>query len=376
VGRLPEEIRQILDLSRWAPSGDNTQPWRFEILDGRHVVVHGFDTRDHCVYDLDGHASQISLGALLQTMEIAASLHGMRMVFVRRRGPSDTRPTFDVEFTSDRSAAANSLGAFIERRSVQRRPLKTRPLTAGEKSTLEQAVGPEYRVQWIEGFGPKLRAAVLMFRNAKLRLTMPEAYEVHRSIIDWGQRYSEDRVPDQALGADAGTLKLMRFVLGSWGRVRFFNRFMAGTWAPRIQMDLIPGLACAAHVVIHATRPPETVDDWVAVGQATQRFWLTATQLGLWHQPEVTPLIFARYLRRGIAFTRETDVARGAQALQDALIDVVGSSSDRAVWMGRIGAGAAPRSRSTRLPLQRLLEPVAPDEAVRATNSSPSVSNR
>jgi nitroreductase len=22
---------QILDLARWAPSGDNTQPWRFEI---------------------------------------------------------------------------------------------------------------------------------------------------------------------------------------------------------------------------------------------------------------------------------------------------------------------------------------------------------
>ena len=28
-----EVLVKILDLARWAPSGDNTQPWRFEIVD-------------------------------------------------------------------------------------------------------------------------------------------------------------------------------------------------------------------------------------------------------------------------------------------------------------------------------------------------------
>ena len=63
---LDPVLEAILDLARWAPSGDNTQPWRFEIKDARRLVVHGFDTRAHCVYDLDGHPSQISLGALLE----------------------------------------------------------------------------------------------------------------------------------------------------------------------------------------------------------------------------------------------------------------------------------------------------------------------
>ena len=52
-------IEQILELARWAPSGDNTQPWRFEIADAQSLVVHGFDTREHCVYDLDGRPSQM-----------------------------------------------------------------------------------------------------------------------------------------------------------------------------------------------------------------------------------------------------------------------------------------------------------------------------
>ncbi|HWW68783.1 MAG TPA: nitroreductase family protein, partial [Duganella sp.] len=74
---LDATLEQILELARWAPSGDNTQPWRFEILDARRLIVHGHDTRDHCVYDLDGHPSQISLGALLETMAIAASTFGL-----------------------------------------------------------------------------------------------------------------------------------------------------------------------------------------------------------------------------------------------------------------------------------------------------------
>ena len=65
---MNQTLRDILDLARWAPSGDNTQPWRFAIEADDRVVVYGHDTRATCVYDLDGHPSQISLGALLETM--------------------------------------------------------------------------------------------------------------------------------------------------------------------------------------------------------------------------------------------------------------------------------------------------------------------
>ena len=39
-------IGRILDLARWAPSGDNTQPWRFRLTDDRHFTLIGNDTRD------------------------------------------------------------------------------------------------------------------------------------------------------------------------------------------------------------------------------------------------------------------------------------------------------------------------------------------
>ena len=44
----------------------------------------------------------------------------------------------------------------------------------------------------------------------------------------------------------------MRWGLQSWDRVKMLNRFFAGTWLPRLQMDLLTGLRCAAHFVIVA----------------------------------------------------------------------------------------------------------------------------
>jgi hypothetical protein len=348
-------ISQILELARWAPSGDNTQVWRFEIAGPRHLVVHCFDTRTHCVYDLDGHPSQMSQGALLETISIAASAHGLRADIARRQHSPETHPQFDVHFVADPAIEASPLVAVISSRSVQRRPLSTRALTAAEKQTLQAAVGSDYQVQWIEGFGPRLQAARLMFSNAKLRLTMPEAYETHRRIIQWNAVHSADRVPDQALGVDNATLRVMKWAMVSWGRLSTMNALM-GTWAARLQMDLVPGLACAAHFVLKARQQPRSIDDYVAAGRAVQRFWLTLTHLGLFMQPEMTPLIFASYVRNGVRFSRIDKLQSAAAGLQRQLVALVGDDVPHAVFIGRLGAGKQPRARSLRKPLAELLK--------------------
>jgi nitroreductase len=353
-------LEQILELARWAPSGDNTQPWRFEVRGLQHVVVHGFDTREHCVYDLDGHASQISLGALLETAAIAATLHGWRMQTSRRIDAPADRPTFDLRFESDPTLRADPLAQQIERRSVQRRPMHLRRLSGEQKQELEASVGPRYRLHWFEGFAAKQRVARLLFRSAKLRLTMPEAYRVHRDIIEWDARFSVDRVPDQALGASRASLRLMRFAMQSWPRVRFFNTFLAGTWPPRLELDFVPALACAAHFVLVAPAPPTTTDDYVAAGRVMQRLWLTATRLGLVMQPEVTPLIFARYARDATPFSAQPGLAGGARVVRERIDGLLGTAeAEAAVFMGRLGTGPVAQARSVRQPLDTLMLPAS-----------------
>jgi nitroreductase len=349
-----DTIRKILDLARWAPSGDNTQPWRFELVDSQHFIIHGHDTRGDTVYDLDGRASQLSLGALIETAAIAASGHGLALVAKRREGMPETQPTFDVELTPNAGDPSPLINA-IQMRSVQRRPLSTRRLTANEKRELEAAVGPQHQVLWFEGLSERWQWTKLLWANAGLRLRLPEAFEVHRRVIQWDSRFSPDRIPDQALGVDALTIAMMRQAMTSWERIQFMNKWLAGTIAPRLLMDLLPAMACAAHIAILARQPDEGSNGQIAAGRAVQRFWLTAARLGLQHQPAMTPLIFSRFIRDQRAFTSDPACKIVAQQLASAFDERLAGRSSSAVWLGRIGAGSPAQARSLRRPLSELM---------------------
>lgn len=357
---LREPLRTIVDLARWAPSGDNTQPWRFELVGESALRVSGFDTREYCVYDLDGRPSRLSIGAMLETLRIAASLSGMRTEVSRDCSAPEAAPVFDVNLVPDLAVAPHPLASFIKSRSVQRRPLSTRPLSPSEKQALEAAVGTGFRVHWFETPAVRRRFARLMFRSAGIRLSIEEAYRVHASVIEWNATESVDRIPDAAVGLDPVSLLAMRWAMRSWSRTRFVSRYLGGTLPPRLQLDLLPAFFCAGHVVITAENELSGHDDRLdadfEAGGAVQRFWLTAESLGLLHQPELTPLVFSRYAAEGRRFTRNEVAQREAEGLREAMAALVGEDTlRRAVWLGRVGAGRRARARSLRLPLEALL---------------------
>lgn len=346
-------MEQILELAKWAPSGDNTQPWRFEIVNENHVVVHSFDTRKDCVYDFLGHPSQISVGALLENICIAASGHYLRADIAYRDG-DDEHPAFDVRFTPDPNIHPDPLIDYIPKRAVQRRPYSTRPLAETEKLELSASIGSRYHVLWVEGLKGKLSIASILSKSGRLRLTIPEAYQVHRRIIQWGSSYSKDRVPDKALGLDGASLILMRWVMGSWARVEFFNTFLGGTVLPRIELDILPALGCAAHFAIVYDDKPQTVSDYVLAGRALQRFWLTTTKLGLQLQPEMSPLIFYAYATNGVPVSARKGAIGEAGKIAEALDLALSGSADHTVFMGRIGSGKPANARSLRLDMNNL----------------------
>jgi nitroreductase len=351
----PDKLYRILDLARWSPSGDNTQPWQFEVLDAQRFLIHGRDTRKDCVYDLDGRASQLSLGALIETIDIAASAFGMTAQMTRRQDASQSNPTFDVSLLLDSTRQRSRLVSEIPARSVNRRAFSLRAIGDADRQTLALAVGPDHDLLWYSSIADRLHWALLLWSNAGLRLRLPEAFAVHKRVIEWRARYSPDRIPDQALGASTATLLIMRQAMTSWHRVNFLNTWLGGTLGPRLEMDLIPALACGAHIAIVAKQALRGLDDHVAGGRAVQRFWLTATRLGLQHQPSVTPLVFSRYAREQTTFTDTATLTIEAEKLQLRLSELLQTGADRAIWLGRLGHGASPSARSQRKELSQLM---------------------
>ena len=314
-------------------------------------MVHGHDTCDWCLYDLDGRASQIALGALLETISIAASREGLEASFEQRKDSPESNPVIDVHLTRDDQCQPSSLLPHVKARVTQRRPFTTKTLGAENKRQLEAVLDAGYEVVWIEGHKRRWHMAKLLWRSAWIRLTTREGYEVHRKTIDWGVQFSEDRIPEPAVGADPLTMKIMRWALESWGRVKFLNRFAAGTWLPRLQMDLLTGYCCGAHFIIADKKPLESVSDYLHGGRMVQRFWLQAHRLGLQFQPEMTPLIFSRYVANGLEFTESVAAFKRAESVSATLLDdflQADKDCNQLVFMGRLGFGSSPTSRSVR----------------------------
>ncbi|HEY7199872.1 MAG TPA: ThiF family adenylyltransferase [Candidatus Dormibacteraeota bacterium] len=344
-------VRDVLDLARWAPSGDNAQPWRFERLGDRSFAVHARPGDD--IYDLQGHASQLALGALLETIAIAATTRGL-LARVRRRAEDERTPVFDVELVEDGGVAESPLAPAIRLRRVQRRPMPSTPLTARQVSALREAAAP-FELRLLASAGDRRRAARLNFANALLRLGTPETFDTHAAAIEWNADRSEERMPDGALGVNPLTARVMRWALASRRRAAMLDR-IGGSAGPAVEMDLLPGLACAAHFVLVAAQPPDSLDDYLDAGRAVQRFWLTATRVGLQVQPQYTPLVFAEYVRDRVRFTGDGRSWRRAQAIAVRLAGLLGADTvERAVFYGRIGGGPPAAARSTRLPVERLL---------------------
>jgi len=366
---LPEdapEIEKILDLARWAPSGDNSQPWRFEILDGDTLRIHLRAQTDEDLYDYnDGQPTLLSGGMLLETMRIAASAYGRLLTWTLEESDGlDHRIAVSMVRSS---VSADPLLAAVKSRSVDRGAYRRHRLSDEDKAALTAALGDGLRIHWHETFGDRLSLARLNARATDIRLRIREAFQVHRRVIDWSHDLSPAGIPAKAVGLDAMTLKIMRWGFGDWRRLERMNAMPGSTGPAVLQMDILPAVHSAALFTIRSTTPPAAgrhdPDTLLRFGCALQRFWLTAEQRGLGLQPALATAIFAHYGRHDIDFTPDEKIRAKAKGLAEEL-DRRGLGADDLVFLGRIGRTkrriAYPRS--VRRPLRDLLLPTAADE--------------
>lgn len=367
------DIERILLHARWAPSGDNTQPWRFEITGEDSLVVHITSKTDD-VYDYNGQPTLLSAGMLLETMRISANELGRDLIW-RYLGGEGRTHRLSVELPRSADMDADPLFSYLDIRSVDRRPYGLTPLTDAHKRQLEAALGDALDIEWHTEFSDRLRETKLNMKSTALRLGLEAAYKVHKRVIDWETQFSRTGMPANAIGLDKMTLVLMRWAMASWSRMNFLNRYLFGSVQPRLQLDLIPGLLCAAHFTLRRREKdgPVTVKSLLDYGQAIQRFWLTLTRMGLAMQPALAPVIFAHYARQDDASAENGGTTKLAQALNQELSEASGGDPDSVIYRGRLGRPSAfpLMSRSIRLNLSdlKLDQPKLP--ASSNTTSSP-----
>lgn len=351
-------IEEILNLARWAPSGDNAQPWRFRILDTATVAVrlriaHG------SIYEYrGGEPTLLSAGFLLESLDIAASGYGWEMRWELEG--TNAEPTLLVHFSPAPEREISPLLSVLTLRSVDRRRYRHRNLRADEKATLAASLAGKLTPTWHESLAARWRCARLNGMATDIRLRCPEAFPVHQRVIDWKNALSPDGIPARAVGLPGPMLPLLHWALSDPARMRRLNQ-LTGTRGTAVQLDYLPALASAAFVVFcrpTTAAPEQTVSEVIEAGQALQRFWLTATRLGLAMQPTIAMLAFAEYGESGTRFTADAALHGKAAKLAKHFRAWLGVAPSDAIFVARIGERRVrvPSIRSSRLPLVELLE--------------------
>ena len=350
----------ILDVARWSPSGDNQQPWRFEVLGEDEFRIHLTKDAGSNPYEYrGGEPTVLAGGMLLASLRIAASVHGRRLDWTLEDGSDPYRIL--VRLHPAPGLQEDPLASVLALRSVDRRPYRARSLTGREVAALEAAAGPELQVTWHADRGARLRMARLGQLATDIRLRAQETFRVHQAVIDWSGRNSSDGLPAAALGLDRMTLRLMRWALAHWPRLHAMNR-VSGTWAVAAQLDLRPGLGSAAFFTMSPAEPGASAEEgagaerMLRLGEGMQRFWLQAARMGLAMQPGLATLCFAHYGAHDLPFTTDPALRVKARRLAERFQAVLGVHPDGVVFLGRIGEPrpGLPRVRSVRRGVEEL----------------------
>ena len=352
-------LHDILDAARWAPSGDNVQPWRFEILSHDHVRIRLTSEAATNPYEYrNGEPTLLSGGMLLESLAIAASAHGRALQWsVAGNDPW----VIDATITHQADIAPDPLLAMLPLRSVSRGSLGRRPLTDAERIALTAALGPDLTVTWFQSPVDRFRFARLAGQATAIRLRAAETFAVHRTVVDWDRPRSPHGLPSGAIGLNRPTLAMMRWGMASWDRMQRINKVL-GTGGASAQLDLLPGLNSSAFFAIRASA--ETTPEagtLLRYGRHLQRFWLTASRLGMGMQPALATLIFADHGVRQTRFTTDPALLRRAEVLGASVKAMLGPVG-QIHFLGRIGPRrpGLPGPRSIRRPLTEMTVDPAP----------------
>lgn len=371
VGRLSKNARpveeglpqgasvmdHVLDAARWAPSGDNSQPWRFKIRSPLKVDIQA-DLEAGNVYQYrQGEPHWLALGMLLEAMKLAAHKKGYELYWeLAHEDHGSALVQVELKPTS---AQPDSLLNWLRLRSVDRRAYRLRPLSDAQKTQMEDALGDGLSIEWRESVRDRVRFAGISAAGTAIRLRIRETFSVHRKVIDWSGPFSRIGLPAKASGLNPLLRPLMRWALGGHGRMRLLTQALKGRWLAQIDLDWVPGLCSAGYFVvrqnINSANKISNVER-IIIGQRLLRFWLQATRSGLAIQPAIAPLCFAAYAQDGDNFTMDDAALKWAARLNEDMKKIAGDI-DTVIFLGRIGhpKSLGQATRSLRRPLHNLI---------------------
>jgi sulfur-carrier protein adenylyltransferase/sulfurtransferase len=347
-----EAITQILDAGTRAPSGSNSQPWRFKVR-GNKVEVLAFPETEHKVFNYRNRGTWIALGALLENVRIASRELGFRPEIEVPPYDPATKIFANILFQKT-SPETDPLYPAIWKRATNRKPYKKQPLSAAQKSELlKTAAGfnnSEFRL--VDDPEAMSKLGRLMAVNEIVMLENKLLHNLFFEEIVWSRRDEEIKRSGLYLKTMElpGPVQLALRLLKHWPVMNFLNKLgLAKMVAKNNAVNYSANAAVGAIIA-------RTDGDFVEAGELMERLWLKGITDGL-SMSLVTGTLFMHQVFKGgrtEGFSEEH--IRLVEDAYKEVSDCFGNPEGTITMLVRIGEGGEPSAKSSRRPIGDMVE--------------------
>ena len=348
-GAEREKITKILTAAAAAPSGDNSQPWRF-VVKGRTIEFHYIPERDHPILNYEEGGTLIALGAAIQNAELEARAERYApQTEYRESGSCVAVMTLNEGGSLDEDSA--SLQRAIRARHSNRKAYTKAPLSPEVRLALLSASQEEdtgLKLSLVESIDTMRILSRALTTMEETALGNKNLHEFFFSEILWSAE--ENRAGKQGLYLK--TLELpppaqaMLRLLKRWG----FARPLAAIGFPKMvaQTNAKQNASASAFGVITAKWSRRAT--YLDVGKMMERLWLRATAQGLSMQIVTGITFLARSLQTPevarLFSPQEQERIIAAHAIIKKNVD----DTREPILIFRIGTGESPTEVSYRRP--------------------------
>jgi hypothetical protein len=330
-----EFIERFIKEGVHAPSGDNSQPWKFEISENR-LLIYNLPSADNPVLNYKQTGSYIAHGGLIENICIAAEYYGY-LSKVELGIDSKIENLVATIIFEKNNRSGHPLFKYIRERHTNRKIYYDKPLNVEVKSELQRIGGKIeglklFLVDEKESLVKLAKAASLMERVA---LENRNLHQLFFRDIFW----SEEANTKGKSGLYIKTLELPKPVqflfklLRNWNFTRIINNIGFSKLAPKANANIYASGGAIGIIVMDNYDPKKFID----VGRLMQSIWLTSTKDGLYIQPITGLLFLAHKIFFGDSSIFTSKHIADVKIQYQHIVDTIGLKSGLAVFMFRIG---------------------------------------
>lgn len=265
----PVSMKNLVRYATLAPSGHNTQCWKFRITTDHSLTISPDLGRATRVVDPDDHHVYVSLGCAVENLAIAGLAHGLE---ARVDSTNPVENGIQVDFVPCQPQVTPRYNAIFDRR-VSRAEYNGEKLTDDELKQLKEATNGAngVEVHFLTDSDSISKAQEYILRANALQMNDKNFRDELKEWI----RFSQG---DCVTKRDGLTAPVMNnpFVPQFFG-----NKIFDWTATPKRENDKIErNIASSAGLAVFVSQQDDA-SHWVEAGRVYQRFALEATTLGV-----------------------------------------------------------------------------------------------